>query len=196
MRLPNSTRRLLPLLLTFAIVGCRAGATEPAPIVPDLPDVDPRTVLLFDNFDRENGGRGENNWAGFANWNVVAGCVDLHGNGFHDVQQNNGLYVDLDGSCERAGTIESKAAFSLTPGGYILEFWLAGNNRDAPQDTVVVSLGALYEERFVLEGGAPFRQLTRPVSVTAVTQARLRFAHQGGDNQGILLDQVRLRRAN
>jgi hypothetical protein len=153
-------------------------------------------VLFSDNFDGENNGRGVNNWTQFANWNVITGCVDLHGNGFFDVLRNDGLYVDLDGSCGRAGTIESKTAFSLAPGGYVLEFWLAGNRRDDRPDTVVVSLGTLFTEQFVLARDAPFRQLTRSVSATAPTQARLRFAHQGGDDQGILLDQIRLRRAN
>ena len=183
-------------MLLTATTGCRKGATEPEPVVPELPAVDPQTVLLRDNFDAENNGAGVNDFAQFTQWNVVSGCVDLHGNGFFDVQKNNGLYVDLDGSCHRAGTIESKNDLALAPGNYVLEFWLAGNNRVASSDTVVVSLGSVFSERIVVERGEPFRQFTRPITVTSAVTTRLRFGATGGDDQGPLLDQVRLRRGS
>lgn len=191
----RTTVRFSVVLLCASITACRA-ATEPTVIVPDLPPVPAESVLLFDNFDNENGGVGQNNWTNFQKWNVVAGCVDLHGNGFYDVQANNGIYVDLDGSCESAGTIETKEAFALAAGQYVLEFWLAGNNRISTPDTVVVSLGTLLQEQIVLQSTEPFRLFTRSVTVTASTTVRLRFGAFGGDNQGALLDQVRLRRAS
>jgi hypothetical protein len=61
---------------------------------------------------------------------------------------------------------------------------------------VVVSLGTLFQEQFVLQSNERFRLITRSVTVTATTTARLRFQAFGGDNQGVLLDQVRLRRGN
>jgi hypothetical protein len=183
------------VLVCASITACRA-ATEPDVIVPSLPPVPGTSVLLFDSFDNENSGVGQNNWTNFQRWNVVAGCVDLHGNGFYDVQAGNGIYVDLDGSCEIAGTIESKEAFALESGPYVLEFWLAGNNRIITPDTVVVSLGTLFQEQFVLQSNERFRLFTRSVTVNATTTARLRFESFGGDNQGALLDQVRLRRGS
>ena len=137
---------VLTVLACGMAVGCGGN-----PVAPSLPTVDPATVLLSDNFDTENNGAGIFNWTSFANWNVLAGCAELHGNGLFDVQPGNGLYVDLDGSCESGSTFESKTQFVLQPGSYVLEFWLAGNNRINTADTVNVSLGSLYQEQFVLQ---------------------------------------------
>jgi hypothetical protein len=200
-----NNRRKLPIALVAALFTLSAAAcsspTEPDPEIPSLPPAPPSSILLFDDFDGENRGGGyeglggQNNWTAFQNWNVPEGCVDLHGNGFYDVQRGNGLYVDLDGSCGRAGTLESKTEFSLTPGIYILEFWLAGNQRLPAPDTVQVTLGTHFSEQFVLNESDAFRPISRSLSVPAASTARLRFRNLGGDNQGALLDVVRLRRA-
>ncbi len=184
--------RFALLAVSAGVVACNS-ATEPTVVVPELPEVPAATVVFVTDFDNENGGVGKLNWTDFQQWNILAGCVDLHGNGFYDVQAGNGIYVDLDGTCLAAGTIETKEAFDLTAGNYVLEFWLAGNNRISTPDTVVVSLGTLFEEEIVLQRNEPFRLFTRLVTVTANTTARLRFEAFGGDDQGALLDQVRLR---
>jgi hypothetical protein len=189
MRVP---RVMMLALLLSAGCGDSTGADEGPP--PALPEVPVGTVLLEDNFDIENGAQGALNWTGFANWMVVDGCVDLHGNGFQDVQPGSGLYVDLDGTCRRGGTLESKTEFALEPGDYVLEFGLAGNNRVIEPDTVTVSLGTLFQEQVVLQRTAKFAQHARDVRVSAATRARIRFVHAGGDDQGIVLDLVRLRR--
>lgn len=72
------------------------------------------TVLLSDNFNSENGGAGTLNYAGFVNWTVSDGSVDLCGNGFCDFLPGNGLYVDMDGSTGNAGKLTSVATFTLT----------------------------------------------------------------------------------
>lgn len=184
---------LTGLVLTVLICGIAVGCGK-SPVAPSLSSVDPATVLLEDNFDKENGGNGIFDWTSFANWNVLAGCVDLHGNGLFDVQPGNGLYVDLDGSCAAGGTIETKTAFSLQPGNYILEFWIAGNNRIDTADTVIVSL-ASYEEQFVMQPKDKFALRSRTISVSTQTSARLRFQNLGGDGRGALIDLVRVRRA-
>jgi hypothetical protein len=78
----------------------------------------------------------------------------------------------------------------------VLEFWLAGNQRIARSDTVDVSLGTVYEERFILPRTEQFRMYSRPLVVQNETSVKLRFRNHGGDDQGALLDQVRLRRAS
>jgi hypothetical protein len=193
--------RALPAVMVLGasvgalLAGCDT-ATESTDDI-DIPHLDaapPGTVLFYDDFDTENGRRGENNWTSFVHWVVVDGCVDLHGNGFYDVQRGNGLYVDLDGTCMAGGTIETRTSFTLEPGSYVLEYWLAGNQRiDAP-DTVHVSLGTLYHEEFVLPRDQPFTLIQRTVEVTSTVSAALRFRNFGGDDQGALLDVVRLRR--
>lgn len=159
-----------------------------------LPTADPATILLFDDFDTENNGVGALNWSGFKNWVVTQGCVDLHGNGFYDVQPGRGLYVDLDGTCKAAGTIQTRLALNLLPGDYTLEFWLAGNQRRNTDDAVTISLGDVFTERIVLARRERFTLYTRKITVTQPTTAKLVFAGSGGDDEGILLDLVRLRR--
>ena len=181
----------LAVTLLFSVMAESCGKS---PTAPSLVSVDDASVLFTDNFDNENNKQGVFNWTSFANWNVLGGCVDLHGNGFVDVQPGTGLYVDLDGSCDAGGTIETKTAFTLQPGNYVLEFWLAGNNRIEDSDTVNASLGSLYQEQFVLLQKDKFQLRTRNISVTATTTARLRFENLGGDGRGGLLDLVRLRR--
>jgi len=181
------------LVLTLLAVGTAVGCGKD-PAAPSLVTVDPATVLISDNFDTENNGAGIYNWTSFANWNVLDGCVDLHGNNFHDVQPGRGLYVDLDGSCDAGGTIETKATYTLQPGNYILEFWMAGNQRIDSPDTVNLSLGSAYQEQFVVQQNDKFELRTRNFSVTSQMSVKIRFQNLGGDGRGALIDLVRLRR--
>ncbi len=183
----------LPLIVGFLfLTGCDT-AVEPEP--PTLPTVPQERVLFFDDFDSENSGRGTDNWTNFQNWNVIEGCVDLHGNGYFDVQPGNGLYVDMDGSCLEAGTIEMKDPVRLIPGAsYVVEFWLSGNQRWETSDSMDVTLGNVWGERFVLGTDDDFALYTRHVDVSDTVDVRLRFDHFGGDDQGILLDLVRISR--
>lgn len=184
------------LLFTLVIIPLIAlGACKDSIVAPELPPADPATVLFVSEFDDENDGVGENNWTALKNYDVVSGCIDLHGNGHFDVQPGNGIYIDMDGTCMDAGTIESKAPYLLEPEEtYLFEVWLAGNNRGRPTDTMDVSIGTVYEERFILEADDKFRLYTREINVTEPTEARIRFEHFGGDNHGILVDLIRLRR--
>ena len=185
------TGLVLTVLACGVSVGCGGGGSQTAP---SLVNVDPATVLFSDNFDSENNGAGIFDWNSFANWTVLSGCVDLHGNGLFDVQPGNGLYVDLDGSCASGGTIETKQSFTLQPGNYILEFWMAGNNRISGSDTVNVSMGS-FQEQFVLQQKDKFELRTRNISVPSQTAVKIRFQNLGGDGRGGLVDLVRLRTA-
>jgi hypothetical protein len=64
--------------------------------------------LLNDDFDTENSSIGLLDYSRFSNWIVTRGSVDLIGNGFYDFYPGNGLYVDLDGSTNEGGKLESK----------------------------------------------------------------------------------------
>jgi hypothetical protein len=189
MQLFSRTRLVLTVLACGLSVNCGSN-----PAAPSLATVDPATVVFSDDFEGENNQVGVYNWTSFANWNVLDGCVDLHGNGFHDVQPGKGLYVDLDGSCDAGGTLETKSTFTLEAGNYVLEFWMAGNQRISDTDTVNVTVGS-YQEQFVLQHNDKFALRTRNFSVPAQTTVRIRFQNLGGDGRGALLDLVRLRRA-
>jgi len=148
-------------------------------------------ALLDDDFDSEHRGEGQLNYSQFVNWDVTEGTVDLIGHGFYDFFPDHGLYLDLDGSTNNAGRLESKTHFSLESGEYRLEFALAGSPLSGP-NTVTVSLGDLYSEDFTLAVKEPFRTIARTVRVSTPTGAKLTFDHSGGDNQGLLVDEVKL----
>jgi len=146
------------------------------------------TVLLEDNFDAENGGRGSRNFVDFQNWTVEDGSVDLLGNGFYDGLPGNGLYVDLDGSTRNAGRLVSSNSFSFDVGDIInLSFDLIGSNG---LNNVEVSLGNLFSETFT---NNDIGKIFRTVEVTSLaTDVALIFDHAGRDNQGLVLDNVKL----
>jgi len=189
----RTNRLILPASLV-AVSALILFACKDSPTIPSLEDVDAETVVLLSEFNDENDGEGLFNWQGNDEWAVVAGCVDLHGNGFTDVWPNNGLYIDLDGSCNEGGTIETREEMTLTTGTYVLEFWLAGNNRRDEPDTVLVNFGSLHQEQIVMARKDPFRLFSRELNVTQGTSAKLSFQNLGGDNEGALLDLVRVRR--
>lgn len=151
-------------------------------------------VLFDDTFDTENGGTGQLNYDSFTNWDVTRGSVDLIGNGFYDFYLGNGLYVDLDGSTNAAGRLETKVSFSLEPGDYELRFDLGGSQRWDGDNTVDVSLGSVYNESFTLSSSYPLTTFTRYFSISVSTSGKLIFDHRGSDNMGLILDNVRLTR--
>jgi hypothetical protein len=147
-------------------------------------------ILLQDDFNSENGGVGALNYVGFANWMVTRGSVDLIGNGFFDFYPGNGLYVDLDGSTFSAGRLESRTLFTLAPGDYELRFDLGNNSSFGELNTMTVSLGSVYSEVFSRQGVVPLDTIVRNITVTAPTTGRLVFDQDGGDNAGLIIDNV------
>ncbi len=151
------------------------------------------SLLLSDNFNTENNGVGTVNYVNLTNWNVTRGSVDLAGQGgFDNFFPGNVLYVDLDGSSISGGKLESKTTFNFNPGDKVtLQFSLAGSQR-GDINSVTVSLGSLFTETFNLNSTQPFTQINRSFVVTSVTSGNLVFDHPGGDNFGLLLDNVKL----
>lgn len=148
-------------------------------------------VIFSDNFDNENGGSGVLNYVNFANWTVSDGTVDLIGvTGGYDFYPGNGLYVDLDGSTNNAGKMTSDP-IDLAAGNYTLDFLLGGNHRQPPNDTVTLTVAvAGLTHVFTLSYDFPLSPISIPFSVSSATSANIVFDHQGGDNIGIILDQV------
>lgn len=155
------------------------------------------TLLFEDNFNSENGGIGALNYTGFANWQVSDGTVDLIGNGYFDFQPGNGLYVDMDGSTVNAGILTS-IGLSLSAGSYLLSFDLAGNFRNGEQEsvTVEVAMGGLFSNTYFLTQNTPFTTFTESFTVGSDQNASISFEGQGGDNVGMLLDNIRLETAS
>ena len=162
--------------------------------VPTLPPVPGTQVLLQDDMDDENGGVATQNFDAFTSWNVTRGCVDLHGPGSINPLPGNGLYIDLDGSCGAAGRMESKQSFTLAAGTYALELVLGGNNQLGPMDTATFSVGSEFSTTISVPENAPFEIRSFTFTVGEATTGRIVMDHAGGDNQGILVDAVRLRK--
>lgn len=176
--------QLARLLSVAAVAGCTSATAPPE-------------VLLVEDFNAENSGTYELNFTEFTNWNVVAGTVDLIGTPPYDdfLPASQGLYVDLDGTTTAAGTLRSKTDFDLRPGKYRLEFKMAGTPRsNQPPNTVIVSVGSHLQETITLPSHAPLSTYVRTFRVDRRTSAHLEFAHEGGDDYGSMIDDVRFER--
>jgi PEP-CTERM motif len=129
------------------------------------------------------------------NW-TSSGSVDVVGTGAFAELCAGGpspsRCVDMDGTGSAAGAI-SHAFAVLSPGTYSLSFYLRGNARNFPPDTLQVSLGA-FSELFTLATDSPWTQYTRLVTVAGgpatLTFEQLNFT--AVDFRGIILDDVQL----
>jgi hypothetical protein len=181
----------------MAACGGDDGPTDPGNgPVPELPPVPSSQIILQDDMDNENGGNAETNYTGFALWNVVRLCVDLHGPGSIDPLPGNGLYIDMDGSCDTAGRMESKETFTLEPGTYKFELVIAGNNQDGPTDNMTISVGTVFSQAISMAENEPFQIRDYSFTVSAASTGKIVLDHAGGDKQGILIDVIRLRKTN
>jgi hypothetical protein len=141
---------------------------------------------LNDNFNSEGASL---NYNSFANWNVTAGSVDVvNGSSNPWGIVCAGGCVDTDGTTSAAGTLQTKDSFA--PGAYTLSFDISGNQRGGVADSLLVNFGT-YSETFLKNASDPFEHITRNVTLSAI--AALIFSGQGGDNVGILLDNVAVR---
>ena len=101
----------------------------------------------------------------------------------------------MDGSLGDAGKLTSQTAFNFVPGFiYTLQFDIAGNQRNAENESVAVQVdaGGLFSESFSLNQSDPFQTVTRTFSVGSPSSANLSFEGAGTDNIGMLLDNVSL----
>ena len=160
---------------------------------PELPPAPPTTVLIVDDVDSENNGQSQPNYTNFAFWNVVDGCVDLHGPGGVNPRPGNGLYIDMDGTCNDAGTLVSKQTFQLHPANWRLELVVAGNSQVSGRDTMLISVGPGNEWMLALDDTVSFALVNYNFTLADSLAAKIRLEHFGNDEQGILIDALRLR---
>jgi hypothetical protein len=152
-------------------------------------------VIFQDNFDSEGtSGTSTLNYTDFANWTVSDGTVDLLSDPNQwgiGCQGGGGKCVDLDGSTRNAGTLTSDP-FTLAAGTYTLSFDISGNQRRGADDTLLVTLGGFVSDSFTLSADAAWDKIIRNFSLDTETTSSLVFSHNGGDNIGIILDNVSL----
>ncbi|TGN38328.1 PEP-CTERM sorting domain-containing protein [Marinobacter confluentis] len=153
-------------------------------------------VIFSDNFDSEvpdvlvqTGS--DTNYTSFTNWTVSEGTVDLVANGDWSLEcaGNTGKCVDLDGSTGNAGIFTS-IDLLLDAGTYSLSFDVSGNQRNGSNDTVDLILGGILDKTITLNGNDPWTTISYIFTVNSATTDNLIFNHTGGDNIGILLDNV------
>lgn len=146
------------------------------------------TVIFSDNFDGEGAAL---NYTSFANWSVLDGSVDVVSNNTYSIfcAGGAGKCVDLDGSTGNAGDLRTTVTFAA--GNYTLTFDFSGNQRVAQTDIMTVSFGDLTESFSVLgnDADAALTTVIRNITVGAGGSA-LTFSHAGGDNIGLILDNV------
>lgn len=153
-------------------------------------------IIFQDNFDAEAGAAGTStlNYNAFSNWSVSGGSVDVvaNTNGWGiTCAGGSGKYVDLDGSSGNAGILTS-SLLSLAAGTYNLSFDISGNQRGGSADSFTLALGGFLSESFTLSPTAPWQTVTRSFTVGSNTANSIVFNHAGGDNIGIMLDNVSL----
>ncbi len=148
--------------------------------------------IFSDNFDSENGGAAALNYTGFANWSVSGGTVDLIGEGSAwDYFNGYGLYVDLDGSTNQSGLLQSNSIWFDALGQYELTFDLAGNQRDGDEIVAVGSNGGLFStQQYTLNANDAFSTRTIAFSANQSGNFNIFFQNAGGDNIGALLDNI------
>lgn len=153
------------------------------------------TVILQDNFDSEAGAAGNSslNYNSFSNWTVSNGTVDVVSNGGWGIScaGGSGKCVDLDGSTGDAGVLTS-SWLSLAAGNYTFSFDISGNQRGYNSDSMIMTLGGFLNQSFSLASSDPWTTKTYNFTVSSATSDYIVFNHAGGDNVGIMLDNVSL----
>lgn len=148
-------------------------------------------TLFSDDFDGETAGLN----ASLTQWNITDGTVDVIDSGGFGIScvGSAGRCIDLDGTSGNAARIETMMTFNLSPGDYVLSFALSGNQRGASSnDTVDIFFDALALDTITLPFDAPFATFAIPFTLSTAANGRIIFDHAGGDNIGLILDNVRL----
>ena len=123
-------------------------------------------------------------------WTVTQGTVDtqLPNNGW-GLGCYGGVCVDLDGSTNQAGILST--SLNLTANTtYTASFWLSGNQRNAAADSVDVKFGTSTLALPEIPSGSPWQMYSIDFKPTVSGSFALSFHNQGGDNIGVLLDNV------
>ena len=143
------------------------------------------TTLFSDNFNSSTQGLN----VPPSGWAMSNGTVDVIGTGSFDFYPGNGNYIDMDGSTNDAGRIDTIATFNAVAGHtYTLSFDLGSNGSGAE----TLSFGfAGWTGALGFSGGIP--SLTGQfLTFTALTSglSTLFFEAAGNDNQGPVIDNV------
>jgi hypothetical protein len=146
-------------------------------------------LIFFEDFEAYTIG---GNWPGEGGWTVSDGSVDLYGPGNFWAKLAPTNFLDMDGSTMDAGKITS-VPISLDPGQYVLSFDAAGNKRNKGLDTMIVEVAGLFSAPLTLPDNASMQPFSTSIlTVQAPMVTTISFEGVGGDNVGLLLDNIAL----
>lgn len=159
-------------------------------------------LLFSDNFDTDFG-TSALNASELNNWTVSNGTIDyiFTGNPYGiSCLGGTGGCLDMDGSTSNAGRISSKDTFTLLSGiTYSLEAQVSGNQRSGGPDQIRLGIldvstdTSLFEVLFApIAFNSPFSPLSIGYGFFGgdPKTVRLYFEGVGGDNIGVILDNV------
>lgn len=124
----------------------------------------------------------------FGSWNVTAGSIEIL-NSYAGLDCHSGTHcIDMDGATNSAGTITR--SFAVTAGTqYTLTYWFRGNERSG-SDSMTVSIGSTSITHTAIPSTQGYTLQTLVWTAPTTGTGTVTFAHAGGDNIGILLDDV------
>lgn len=126
----------------------------------------------------------------FGPWSVTAGGVEIL-NSFAGLPARNGTKnLDMDGGISQAGTITR--TFSTTAGvTYTLTYYYSGSQR-GDLNSMTVTLGTSSATHSNIPSAQGYTLGTVTFTAPSTGTASVTFAHTGGDNFGLLLDDITL----
>jgi hypothetical protein len=151
---------------------------------------------LVDGFEGEGVSGTELDYNSFTNWDVTDGTVDLKQTGTYGISCNTGSFcVDLDGSTKDAGIFTSKDEFQART--YNVSFAYSGNQRGSYINGST-NQSDYFTVEFMNSTGVIFSQdvaytddwTVFSAMITLGEVGKLSFSVTGGDNQGVVLDDV------
>lgn len=151
--------------------------------------------LFFDDFNDETPGLNRTP----TGWTVMNGTVDIIGSGpngtLFDARPGNGYYIDLDGSTSNAGLLSTGLSFAAGT-VYELSFDLSGSGGHTNTMIYGINFDSALAVDVLLPATLPssqnFTRFSLLFATPVATSGRVVFDHQGGDNNGLLLDDVRV----
>ena len=163
------------------------GATVSANAVP--------VTLFEDNFD----GQSQATNASLNGWTVSNGTIDVIGApNFFNLYPGNGNYLDMDGSNLNGGKISTVQTFDILAGvEYFISFSYGKNeqNGNLTPESLNFGFDTLTPLNLALTAasiGSLVNVTYSFISATGANDVSLFFEDLGGDNQGVILDNVKL----
>lgn len=154
-------------------------------------------TIFLDNFDSSLAATTLN--ANIPGWNETNGTIDYIKHNYNALgsiltcRGGGGGCIDMDGSTNNAVDLETATTFTfLANHRYTLSFWYSGNQRPTPNDSMTVYFGTVVHAINDVPSSRPYTLVSLDYVPTATTTGKVTFSHAGGDQRGMLLDDVML----